>query len=168
MSEWEALEFELSRLYALLSGSPNDVDVMQIYGTGTIFRERANMLDQIGKAYFMANCGQAREGDFDKLLVLARNYSARRNDIAHGIVFRVNDITFFRQRIRPDRLHRNHYILIPPLYAKRSHSTGLPDFAYTSTEMHRIQRRIENLRMEIRRYLKSFGVAESLPKDREP
>lgn len=50
MSEWEALEFELSRLYAFFAGTPDSVDLMQVYGTGSIFAERSRMLEQAARA----------------------------------------------------------------------------------------------------------------------
>lgn len=161
MSIWEALEFELSRLYAFFAGAPYDIDIMQKdYGGGTIFRDRASALEAIADAYFTAHSNQSREGDFHEIISLARNYSARRNDIAHGIVFRVNDITYFSQRIRADRLSRDHFLLIPPLYAQRWHSKGLPDFAYSSVEMQRIENRLDKVRTKIKKFLSSAGVKE--------
>jgi hypothetical protein len=154
ISYWEAAEFELSRLYTCFGGSLDDQTLMHEYGEGRIFRERAQALDKKADEYCKRQSCQQREGDFDNLLRQCLGYADRRNDIAHGIVFRVDRITFFRDRIRPDRLHREHFAVIPPLYAHRWHKGGFPDFAYTSRELSRLLNLLVGLRDAIENYRK--------------
>jgi hypothetical protein len=68
-----------------------------------------------------------------------------------GIVFRITEITFFRERLKPQLLHREHYALIPPLYASKAHaSEGMPTYAYTATSMDRLAQRVMKLQARIR------------------
>jgi hypothetical protein len=67
-----------------------------------------------------------------------------------GIVFRISEITFFRERLKPQLLHRQHS-LIPPLYASKAHaSDGLPGYAYTATSIDRLAQRVMKLQARIR------------------
>ncbi len=134
LSRWEALEFELSRLYSWFCGETDETDLEREYGNGRIFNERADILSAKAKEHFVRNPDQKSEATFDELLKQARGYAARRNDIAHGILFRIDEITLFRECLKPNLLHRPHHAIIPPLFAVRSHtSTGYPEFAYASS-----------------------------------
>lgn len=153
LSEWESLEFELSRLYRFFVGGTDEIEHLREYGAGRIFRDRAKLLADKAKPYFIQRCDQQREGDLDELIAAAIGHADRRNDIAHGIVFRISGLTLFRQRIRYDRLHRDHYAVVPTLYALRFHTPdGLPEYAYASTEMKRIASRILNLRKQVEKF----------------
>jgi hypothetical protein len=162
MTRWESLEFELSRLYSWFDGALDDTDKMREYGTGRIFRDRADALGRKADQFFMQHPDQGREGEFSELLSRARLFANRRNDIAHGILFTISRITFFRDKLKPNLLHREHYAIIPPLYAMRHHDQqGLPEFAYTSVEMRRIGTRIWRLQKEVERYrLRATGAEQ--------
>lgn len=159
ISYWEAIEFELGLLYTCFGGIPEDHYLMREYGAGRIFRDRAQALDQKATAHCIRHNCQHREGDFDNIMSQCLGYADRRNDMAHGIVFRVDEITYFRQRIKPNRRDRMHLAVIPPLYAHRWHTTGFPDFAYTSEEISRLLIRLEALRETVRKYRKRLPEA---------
>lgn len=153
ISHWESIEFELSRLYAWFSGAPEDQGFMEQYGTGTIFQSRANNLAKRADALFTSSPDQRREGEFGALLTEARGFSNRRSDIAHGIIFPIDRLTFFRSHIKRSLLHRKHYAIIPPIYAGRyANAQGFPEFAYTSVEMSRLTNRLRSLQAQIVRY----------------
>lgn len=153
MTAWEAVEFELSRLYTWYGGSLDSQALMAEYGKGSIFRERVAILERKAAAYFTAHPNQAREGQFSSLLEQAKGYSHRRNDIAHSMLFQIDQLTFFRNKIKTNLLHRPHYAIIPPLYAVRyATALGLPEFAYTSREMTRIFYRIRQLCQDLETY----------------
>ena len=146
ITRWESIEFELSRLYTWLGGSLHDQALMREYGACSIFRERAKTLERKAEAFFANHPNQRREGEFHELLRQAKGYVNRRSDIAHGILFRIDPITYFRERIKPQLLKREHYAIILPLYAYRfATPQGFPDFAYTSVEMRRLGQRLWNL-----------------------
>jgi len=149
-ARWEAVEFELSRLHTWFGGKLDDQALMAEYGKGPIFRERAKNLERRAEKHFIAHPNQRREGEFRNLLSDCRNYAERRNDIAHGMVFRIDRITWFREQLKPKLLKREHYALVPPLYAIRyATQKGYPAFAYTSKEMIRIGQRLVKLRHSI-------------------
>jgi hypothetical protein len=153
---WESIEFELGLLHTYLGGIPEDQSLMREYGEGRIFRERAQALAKKAEEYAIRHCCQHREGDFDRIMDLCLKFADRRNDIAHGILFRVDQIMFFRMRISPKHRNREHFAIIPPLYAHRWHSTGFPDFAYTSDEISLLVVHLEGLLETIRKYRKTL------------
>lgn len=153
MSHWEEIEFELSRLYTWFGDSLDDQLLMNEYGKGTIFRMRAAALATKAEEFFVSNPNQNREGEFHNLLANATGFANRRNDIAHGIVFQIDKITFFRDRLKPNLLKRDHFAVIPPLYAFRyANAEGFPKFAYTSKEMRTLERRLQKLHKAIEKF----------------
>jgi hypothetical protein len=146
MSRWEEFEFELSRLYSWFAGEFDAIERLHEYGKGSIFRERSNTLKRKAEQYFRANPCQIKEAKFDKLIISVTGYADRRNDVAHSILFQIDRITFFRGRIKPNLLRRDHFAVIPPLYSDKKHQGGLPAFAYTSVEMNRLGNRLKHLR----------------------
>ncbi len=160
ISQWEFLEFALSQIYSCFCVGLTQTTYMREYGSGNIFRVRADILKRKAEDYFVKNPDQGVESEFDRLLTEAKGYSERRNDIAHGVLFPIHEITLFRERIKPDRLHRPHYAIIPPLYASRFHKAGLPDFAYTSVEMGRLTTRTHRLTQRLVTFRSAVGEEE--------
>ncbi len=142
MTNWEAVEFEFSRLYTWFGGSLDDQTLMNEYGKGTIFRNRIEILKIKADEFFVKSPNQNRECEFHSLTIQAEGYAGRRNDIAHGMLFQIDQLTYFRDRIKANLLKRTHYAIIPPLHAFRATSAdGFPSYAYTSREMlHLVQR----------------------------
>ena len=154
IARWEAVEFDLSRLHSFFLGSLDELAPMRDYGEPRIFRERADKLAKAANAYFTAHPNQSQEAHFDAILASARGYSNRRNEIAHGMVFRIDVISYFRRNIKPQLLKRPHFAVIPPLYALRAHRSGFPDWAYNSQMMERLCHRLIMLQKKIR---EAFG-----------
>ena len=122
---------------------------MSEYGSGTIFKMRIDILTKKAAQFFMLTHDQRLEGDFDKLVERALGFSQRRNEIAHGIAFSLNRLTFFRQQIKPNLLSRDHFAVIPTIHARYADGRGYPVFAYTSVEMKRIVNRLDVLTRDI-------------------
>jgi len=151
MTRWESLEFELSRLHSMFLGAFDETEAMRAYGKGDTFLRRKTILKESAEAQFRTNPNQKREGEFDNLLTEASGYADRRNEIAHGMVFRIDEITLFRKHLKPQLLKREHYALIAPLYASKAHlPSGLPAYAYTSNTMDRLAQRIMKLQTRAR------------------
>lgn len=154
MTRWERIELALSRLHTRLGGEPDDEALMNEYGKGRIFRERLATLRQKAQRYFIRNSNQAVEAQFGQLADACEGFSARRNDIAHGIAFRIDNIQFFRQILKPSLLHRPHYAIIPPLHAYRlATKQGYPAFAYTSREMRQLAKRLLKIEERIEAFI---------------
>jgi hypothetical protein len=155
VTAWEAVEFELSRLYTWFRGSLDDTSLMRDYGAGRIFRERAERLNAAAEKFFISQPSQEVERQFFDLLLQTKGYAERRNDIAHGMVFQIDHISHFRRRMKIKHLGQDHFAVIPPLYANRFHNeAGLPSFAYTSVEMSRLISRFSRIRSHAKEFRK--------------
>jgi hypothetical protein len=87
LSYWERFELDLACLYATFLGiRPTQAISRPEYKSARIFRERANVIDRAGSAFFIALPNQALESETEELLRESRLAANRRNDIAHGVV----------------------------------------------------------------------------------
>lgn len=137
-SQWEAIEIQFSRLYSIFVGKPDEE--MRAYGKGRIFRERSEILAQAAKTYFISNPDQELEGQLYSLTQRAEGFSDRRNEIAHGIVFQLQRLTFFRESMDVSVRGKFQYGLIPPYHTLRKHAAdGSPLYAYTSVHLLKLE-----------------------------
>lgn len=160
VSRWESVEFDLSRLYSLFVGD-SDGPAMQTYGEPSIFRDRLARLDEGADRYFAARPSQEHEGTLAALRSNAEGFSARRNEIAHGIVFNLRGLSYFDNMFGPGESEQ--YAVIPPLYALRFHcrDSGEPTYVYTSFELSTIERGLVSLMFSVRDFrIKLSGVPE--------
>jgi len=137
-STWEMLEMQLSRLYTVFAGQPDEKEPMDAYGSGNIFRIRLEKLEAIAERWFIAHPSQDGEGLFDKVLGHVVSFSDRRNEIAHSIVLNVSPVSVFRSHFEPDALGKPQFAAIPPLHSVRFHIEGRshkPRFAYTAPSL---------------------------------
>jgi hypothetical protein len=87
LSAWEELEVGLSYLFGIFTGkNPLSMTTYAEYGEPTIFALRADALQRTAERYFIGRPSQELEAFFGSLMYDARAFSARRNDIAHGVV----------------------------------------------------------------------------------
>jgi hypothetical protein len=150
LSEWEAIEFHLARLYSIFVGDADGVSLQQ-YGTGRIFRDRLDRLQAASEKYFVGRPNQDLEAACDCLRKIATGYADRRNDVAHGMVFPVHGMTFFEQ-MRGSPSDKPHYLLIPPYYVIREHDGGLPAYGYSFTELWTLRIKLRTFGDQINRY----------------
>jgi hypothetical protein len=126
LSQWETAELELSRIYGLLLNRPDDIEAIRLYGDPKIFEERAKGLAAAAEQYFRWNPHQDTEAELSELMLLARQFSARRNEVAHSIVRPIGNDD------GPQR-----FCALPPQYeAKKFDSNDTPAFGYTSVELN--------------------------------
>ena len=153
ITAWESVEFELSRLYSIFAGDP-DGSAIQEYGRGQIFRERLKSLKEAGERAFIRRPDQGLEDIMGCLGGTAQGYSNRRNEVAHGIVFLVSSLTFFRVRFCT-AAGECSWALIPTYYNIRKHNNdGAPTYAYTSTEL----RALTGMLYELLDKIKGFRI----------
>lgn len=137
-SKWEEIEFELSNLCHDFANGLTD-DGQRAYGEGKIFSNRLEILVTYSKKFFVSRCSQDAEGIFYSLAKQAQQFSLRRHEVAHGIVFDISVITFFKERM--EDTSSPQWAVVAPYYAARHHaSDGLPRFAYASPELNYIMR----------------------------
>jgi hypothetical protein len=151
VTAWESVELELSRLYSIFAGD-SDGAPMQEYGKARIFIDRVKSLEEIGARAFILRPNQSLEGNMRGLLDAAKAYSDRRNEVAHGIVFPVSELTYFRNAFCIANGDQE-WALIPPYYHVRKHANdGAPAFAYASKELITFQ----DMLYELMDNIKSF------------
>ncbi len=129
LTQWEEIELALSFLYGTFVGKPNDAEAFREYGKGPIFDSRMTGLKEAAAKFFIAHHHQELEGVFDKLAEDIRNFSHRRNEIAHGTVRPM-------LWLRPSKTDPFTYCLIPSHYTKKKFdAAGLPVYVYTFWEL---------------------------------
>jgi hypothetical protein len=140
LSAWESFERMLAMLFAaFLSPTLFGLPAQRAYGSVITFRGRANMVEAAGEAYFLAEPHTDHQAALKSILKLGDKFSARRNEIAHGIVGEYSSPAG----------HVRGLALLPPEHAtnKRNLRTDInvkvawaakltaPRYAYTSVEI---------------------------------
>lgn len=164
MSAWEALEFELARIYSFFAGDPDGLSMQTEYGRGRIFSERLLILGEKACQFFIRWPHQSIEGAFDQLTQSAEELALKRNDVAHGIVYNVSRMNIFSERYPETFGQKRGYALIPPLYTLRRHQDGLPTYAYALPELKALAREIGELGTDFQQFREALSgsVAEWL------
>jgi hypothetical protein len=146
LSAWEEVEVSLSHLFGIFTGKdPLSLATYAEYGKPSIFSHRADGLQDAASVYFVRNPNQAHEAEFADLICDIRKFSARRNDIAHGIV---RPIVVGPPISIPDDdpagepwLQMNYeYCLLPPTYAGRRFGLDrTPQYVLPAAEIMQFQ-----------------------------
>jgi hypothetical protein len=166
LSQWEAIEFSFARVQSVFLNDP-DGESLRAYGTGTIFQTRIDSLSEHAAAFFIGRPSQELEGEFSKLVDRTLKFSNRRNEVAHGIVMDVRNVTFFQNKMPLMRTDVRQCVLVPPWHKLRWHkSGGLPDFAYNGMQLQLLATRFYDLEGEIDTFRKA--LLERLAKRRKP
>src|SRR5215471_7697550 len=135
LSQWEALEIELGRLFAILVESKSHA-AARAYGVLASATGRYDLLEKAAEVYFANRDSYQAFKDLMKVLRLA---SPRRNDVAHGHV---------RDYAAPDTEGGGFYLVAPDYNTRRtdafidlSAEAGDPfsfarhRYAYTTTQI---------------------------------
>lgn len=148
LSAWEEIEVSLSHLYGLFSGkNPRTIETYTEYGGETNFAQRSDKLSATALRYFVRRPHQELEAEFDGLIREIRCFSARRNDIAHGIVraVRVRPSSDPPPKPIPGALltirTQYEFCLAPPTYTDRKFDADhTPLYLLTSVEISAFER----------------------------
>jgi hypothetical protein len=160
MSQWEHVEYNLSRLYSVFAGNPDDGETLREYGKGTIFRERLRKFRECANRYFLAHPNQELEAEFDALCMAAEGFSGRRNEVAHGVSFPTRLLPFFRDR----NASTDRWAITPPYFALRNYDqAGYAKYGYTSRELNQLVLRMGTLLIRIRTFHEAMLKARGLP-----
>ncbi len=132
LTEWEWLEYTLGHLYSEFIGRRAEIDAIKEYGEPRIFADRISCLAKSAGRFFIRHQNQSIEGKFYDLLKAIIGFSDRRNEIAHGIVTKID----FRLSSQDSSMKIAGYVLIPTLYTKRKLDVrNLPKYIYTANEL---------------------------------
>ena len=146
LSEWEHLESALGQLFAFLVGAeivyPNNEPAMRAYGSVISFQGRASMLEEAAAGYFHTRPNEEFQSRFRKILSTeCRQFSGRRNDIAHGRW----------QQAWQKNGQLGHFLM--PGYQPSKHwkigDNPSPKYLYTSKEIAYFRARFEDLYDEV-------------------
>jgi hypothetical protein len=84
---WENMETALARLYATMTGLPENPVALADYGSeNRRFVDRLSAISDAAAAYFIGSPDQHREGELSGLLKDAKDLSIKRHRVAHGFV----------------------------------------------------------------------------------
>jgi hypothetical protein len=145
LSQWEWFEGNLSLAFSYLIGSGyGNLAALRAYGSILGFQSRAGMIERAAEVYFKYNKIADLQSAIEQLLIKSRDrLSARRNDIAHGIV----------QPYANAVAGHNGYVLYPAYYATKKRK--LPDdgalhdvkptFIYSSIEIENFGKQFSEL-----------------------
>jgi hypothetical protein len=161
LSGWEAMEAELSHLYAAFVGKFHQAEAYREYGAGQIFANRMLTLRTSAQNYFVRHPNQTCEGEFDCLAEIAVKFADRRNEVAHSIVRDLGHVRPFRvgDTVGPQ------FFLVPSHYNyKRFGPDNWPTYAYTSVELLHLTNGLWMLQCHLAIYRDAIRVASrSLP-----
>ena len=116
LSAWEAMEDIVARLFSALVG--DRVALMaspatRAYGTVATFRGRKEMVSAAAQSYFFEKEHKGRLAEIKSFLNSCSDWSARRNEIAHGVV---RQIILETHPLFQEELTDLTYYLIPANY----------------------------------------------------
>jgi hypothetical protein len=142
LTEREHVEWALGQLFAFLVGAqigyPNNEPAMRAYGSVVSFQGRASMLEEAAAGYFDANPNPSLQARLHQIVTVeCRQFSGRRNDIAHG-----------RQQEAWQMDGGTGHFLMPGYHSSKGWRVGTaptPRYLYTSKEIEYFQLQFEDL-----------------------
>lgn len=152
LSQWEAVESEVSHIYALCIGKMWEPEAYDLYyASGRTTRNRIKTAREAGELYFMRNPSQEAEGAFNQVMRKVEGFSERRHEAAHGIV---RPAHWYRPLLAGTMDLPGSFVfcLVPPHYQRswlEPTSRVMPQFVYSSIELHAIAGAIYQLLTEV-------------------
>jgi hypothetical protein len=132
LSHWEHLEGVVASLFAsFVSDHGDNVPAKRAYVAVRTFEGRAEMLRASAEAFFAAFPDKDVQDTYEKFLRSIKEFSPRRNDIAHGVVAE------FHRKIVSDLVYVPNYFALYPTIAsfKQRSIDGIPSYCTGSAEI---------------------------------
>jgi hypothetical protein len=164
LTEWELVEFVLGTIYSIFRGDQTLKLVLEYGALSEVFSRRYPRVKAESDSYFARHPNQSIEHQFHKLLERAIGYSGRRNDVAHGFVFAVQQTSYFKVRLGQFPPHINLWLLVPPARALKKHiGTDRPLYAYSSTELNALAKNLNELSTDLQNF--RHGLQGDMPSE---
>jgi hypothetical protein len=129
LSQWETVESACARIYAFLIAAPTDEftisPAVRSFGIVNSFPTRCEMISTAGKAYFHLHPEVANyEKRINEALSEAKEFSNRRNEIAHGVVRHIISSTTHESQ--------GHYLYPSFVNPKKFPVSMIPTYQYVA------------------------------------
>jgi hypothetical protein len=159
LTEWEQVEAACAELFAIVvsvsNKSTHQAPAIRAYGTVISFPARCEMLKAAADAYFHRRKKKKVQfsGRLMKLLNDCQQFSARRNEIAHGRVINV-------VRSRGNKNKQIGFLLIPSFYNPKKYKIDrIVTYQYSSKEVIYFSQEFTKLYLQVY----AFGEALGMP-----
>jgi len=130
LSKWERLEGTLSLLFATFVSGHNSEAARRAYVAVRTFEGRAEMLRAASEVWFDTNQHSDLLTEFKTILSAITSFSPRRNDIAHGVVYK------WTARAIPESEYQVGWALWPSHASFKDRDVNnAPKYCYTSVEI---------------------------------
>lgn len=153
LTEWETVETACARIFAFLVGAPPNWDEMspavRAFGVVISFPTRCEMITTAGKAFFHLHQEVSNyEKYISDALSEAREYSNRRNEIAHGAVKEILD---------HERRSLGYY-LCPSFYNPKKFPVSMvPTYTYMSKNILYFSQEFTKMGLKLELILRSLS-----------
>lgn len=141
LSSWERFEGILSLLFSAFVVNMERDGARRAYSAVRTFEGRIEMLKAASEAYFHESPNDGWLTSFKTIFKTSKEFAARRNDIAHGVVqyFNLSSETEFR-------IPGGGFALFPSYANFKDRSlSNEPDYCYTSVELDYFQKHFDGL-----------------------
>lgn len=164
LSAWEAIEGELSNIFAIFIGKMWTAEAYDDYrAKGKTTHRRLETIEKAAKVYFVKMPNQQAEGAFCRLVKYAKGFADRRHEVAHGIVRPLQWYGSLLPNVKPPIDGRPRYCLVPPHYQRDWFANGVPEYIYTSNELNEIEDRLLDLFDDVMDYRHHYVFTPSPP-----
>jgi len=157
LTAWETVEIECAKLFAVFVATRRKYTyhdaAVRAYGAiiGTV--NRRNMLEFAAESFFSGR--QIKRASFQKrstdLINEYKDFSARRNEIAHGLVRRI----FIKRKDGSPRLVGMY--LIPSFYNPKKFKKGELTYAYVSGDLVYYRQEFDKLQAKLEALIKALS-----------
>jgi hypothetical protein len=160
LSNWEGVESELSHVFALFLGRMWDPEAYDLYyANGRTTKNRIKSAEESGFQYFVRNPHQEAESAFSDMMRKITGFTERRHEAAHGIVRPAQWYFPILKDVMTYPEDSLVFCLVPPHYQrswfgpdKNGPNKNMPQFVYSSIELHAIAGGIFQLITEVLKF----------------
>jgi hypothetical protein len=171
LSAWGLLEDQLATVFAIFLGvsGAGMTAATRAFGSIIASNSRADVLFAAAEAHFAVHKDPALRDAFNRLMKRYKKATARRNEIAHGVVLglaRAGYASIFYYdtgcAALPNGFRDEGYYLFPSSYATRKRTVDhYPDYWYSSSDIGHYTEQFLSMRRESSAFQASLSKSQS-------